>query len=644
MFTFRQRLAALIDNSFDPDVMVEQVGALTKQVPLLYLIGNANAFALSYTHFGIAPLYLTAYLPCVMLACCLMRVAKWRKTRNDLLTVAMARSRLRQLMAMTAVLGSVYAIWSLCLYPYGDVYTKSHVAFFMATTMLGTISCLMHLREAALLLMLAVLIPFMVRFTTTGHPAFTAMAIDFLVITMAMVFILLRYSSDFRSLILSQKRLAALSSENQRIANVDSLTDLPNRRSFFQSLDAITTACEGGACHFALGFIDLDDFKPVNDVYGHGAGDKVLIEVGRRLRSALGTEVLVARLGGDEFGLIVRGQNSHDALIKIGTRICDAIMVPIDLAMGVARVGASVGFGVFDGGTSQHSVLDKADYALYEAKARKCGAVVVFSPRHAADLRRESQLTHTLRRADMQAEFRLDFQPILEVHGGRILAYEALARWTSPVMGEVPPTIFIELAERVGLINRLTEVLFGKALAAARTWPETIGLSFNLSAHDIGTPALIETLRSMISSSGLAPSRITFEITETALVQDFDMALAVMRSLKSIGVSMALDDFGTGYSSLSYVHRLPLDKIKVDRSFVADVTVNQASRDILKTVIDLCRNLMIPCVVEGVETYEQVLVLRALGCTTMQGYYFGRPRSTILAHQDHPKNVAAACA
>ena len=250
---------------------------------------------------------------------------------------------------------------------------------------------------------------------------------------------------------------------------------------------------------------------------------------------------------------------------------------------------------------------------------------MVFSERHESAISLKSLLEQELRRADFDEEMDLKFQPIVEVASQQTVAYEALARWTSPLLGDVSPMDFISAAERMGLITQLTEVLLRKALDAMKTWPAHIELSFNLSIRDLACAESVTRIKTILEASGIAARRIAFEVTETALVNDFDQTCALLNSLREMGAKISLDDFGTGYSSLSYVHRLPLDKIKVDRGFVRDITTDLTSRDIVKSILDLCRNLMITCIVEGVETPEQVLILRALGCTTMQGYYFGRP-------------------
>jgi len=388
--------------------------------------------------------------------------------------------------------------------------------------------------------------------------------------------------------------------------------------------------------------IDLDGFKPVNDVYGHAAGDRVLIEVGRRLRETLGPTALVARLGGDEFGLLLPVSRDEPDVLAKGAAICAAIRQPIALPSGMARVAASIGFALTSAReTSREHLVERADYALYNAKAKHRGMSVIFSAHHENAIREQSQIEQELRRADFDAEMRVLFQPIVDIGRDDTMAYEALARWRSPALGDVPPLAFIAAAERTGQINDLTAVLFAKALVAMAAWPVATGLSFNLSVNDISSPDLIERIRAMIEASAIAPDRIGFEITETALIHDFEEARAVLLRLKTLGVKIALDDFGTGYSSLMYVHRLPLDRIKVDRGFIADIVADRSSRDIVKSIVDLCRNLQITCVVEGVETAEQVTILRALGCRAMQGYFFGRPEAPeVLSALGERENTA----
>ena len=250
---------------------------------------------------------------------------------------------------------------------------------------------------------------------------------------------------------------------------------------------------------------------------------------------------------------------------------------------------------------------------------------MIFSKSHETSIRQASRIEQALRHADMEQELDLAFQPIVDFDTGVPLAFEALARWTSPTLGSVSPGDFVPVAERSGMITRMTPMLLRRALTAAASWPAGIRLSFNLSAQDLASPEQVELLIDVIRKSGIEPSRIDLEITETAVMRDFEQAKRSLTSLNAIGVGLALDDFGTGQSSLSYVHRLPLHKLKIDRSFVVGLEEDGSSRDVVKTILGLCRSLSLHCIVEGVETAEQLLMLRSLGCRAGQGYYFSRP-------------------
>ena len=616
----------------DPIVKRRQLLALSKQLPLLYGILGLNSVALAFTHFSTTPMLLGLMLPTVLVPVCILRAIKWRRLKVSTLSDAEVGRVLDKILTAVSVIGALFTAWSLSLVPYGDAYAQTHVAFFMSITVIGCIFCMMHLRPAALRLTVIVTVPFTLVFLLSGNPVLSAIGLNFCLVAAIMVFILFVYNKDFRDLVHSQEHLASLSRENYRIANLDVLTGLANRRSFFADLQTMIETASEANTRFTLGLIDLDGFKPINDVYGHVAGDALLVEVGRRLTEVLGATVEIARLGGDEFGLILPGTADADAIRAIGAAICHAIQVPLSIPSGSLQVEASVGFASFpDTADSREQLVERADYALYHAKERHRGTAVVFTKEHERAIGARSLVEQELRRADLSAELSLDFQPLVDVSQHRTVAFEALARWTSPVLGRVSPVDFITAAERMGLICRLTEVLLAKACDAMRAWPETMNLSFNLSVHDIASATAIGRIRALILGSGITPSRIALEITETAVMHDFDQARAALLSLKAIGCEIALDDFGTGYSSLSYVHRLPLDKIKVDRSFTAGLTSDKASRDIVKSILDLCRNLKIACIVEGVETLEQGLVLRGLGCTTMQGYHFGRPMAPAAA-------------
>ncbi|GAD50310.1 putative signaling protein [Caenibius tardaugens NBRC 16725] len=343
--------------------------------------------------------------------------------------------------------------------------------------------------------------------------------------------------------------------------------------------------------------------------------------------------------GGDEFALFLSGQVSADRLKRFGEQLCEALRVPFSLGDTPVQISGSLGFASYpDHGTTAAQLYEFADYALYHGKRHRRGGVSVFDTNHSTQMQQDATIEIALRKADLERELSIMFQPIVDVTTGETVAFEALARWKSTHLGEVMPDQFIRIAERGGLINRLTVILLGKALAAAEEWPEDIHLSFNLSAHDLCSPDVMLQIIKLVSEANIDPRRIDLEITETALLHDINQVREAIRMLKFLGCSVSLDDFGTGYSSLSHIHALPFTKIKIDRSFVQAMNTNPASYKIIKSLLALSRDMGIDCVIEGVETEDEMRLLRQLGGNIVQGYYFSAP-----IHQDMIGAYLGAC-
>jgi diguanylate cyclase (GGDEF)-like protein len=629
-----QKIRALFQISADnPELAQSQLRMFTSQVPLLYFVLLTNVVAISYTHFETSPRILTIYGSGLLGLICAVRLSVWVSTRKRKLSTDQVVRRLKSTVALAGILTVLFLFWGACLLPYGDAYAQGQVAFFFAITVIGCIFCLMHVRPAAFVVTIVGVVPGSALLMSLGRPTFVAMGIDWALVSVAMVYIVLRHSSDFANMINMQKELAEkhqetlrLAEENFRLANLDPLTNLPNRRQFFTNLHELLRLGARDHKRFVVGVIDLDGFKSVNDAYGHVTGDQVLVETGSRLKDIRDESVFLARLGGDEFGILIEGGLSEAQIHVYGERICAALRTPFLLSNVTAQIACSIGFATYaEAGTTAELLFERADYALYHAKQHLRGRSAIFSREHETHIRQFASVANGLRSADLDRELSLNFQPIFDVARGKVVAFEALARWDSPELGRIPPDVFIPVAERTDFICHLTQILLRKALACARTWPDDIRISFNLSVRDIISFEAILKIIAVIENSGVIPERIDLEVTETALMRDFDKGSESLRALKAQGVHIALDDFGSGYSSLSYVHRLPLDKIKIDRSFIRDIETPGTSRDIVKTVIDLCRNLKLGCVIEGMETKEQAEILCGLGGVMMQGYYFGKP-------------------
>lgn len=609
-----------------------QVQAVSKQVPVLYLVAIVNTIALAVTHWSYSPDLLVLYVPLLICAVALVRAVVWIRTRNLPLNHKASVKRLRMTVVTTFILALTTTFWAMGLYDTGNALTQSHVTFYIVVTVFGIAVCLIHIPASAVLLTLIVPVPFSLFLLTIDEPVFPVIGFNLLLVSLIVLFIVFINYRHFielveakKSLKEEQREIQKLSNENLRLANHDSLTHIPNRRYFFSKIDDRLLGKVQGAKCFAVGLLDLDGFKAVNDVYGHPTGDKLLIDVANRLLDA-DEAVTLARLGGDEFGLIVDGNRSKEELVALGNRLCGALARPFSISEFCVRISATIGFATFpDIASTSNTLIERADYALYFAKKSSRGYAVVFSQEHETQIKEIRRLEQILRSADLDEEMSLVYQPIVDVGSSRTMGLEALARWNSAELGFVSPSAFVRAAETSGVITRLTMVLLKKALKAAAEWPEDVFLSFNLSPLDLSSPTAVLNLVSLVERSGVRPDRIAFEVTETALMQDFDNSVEALNLLKAMGSKVALDDFGSGYSSLSYVQKLPLDRIKVDRAFINGIESSPASRAIVKTILDLCRNLEVNCVVEGVETDRQLAVLTEIGCDTVQGYYYSRP-------------------
>ncbi|MDV6332981.1 putative bifunctional diguanylate cyclase/phosphodiesterase [Asticcacaulis sp. 201] len=461
--------------------------------------------------------------------------------------------------------------------------------------------------------------------THQGFLSFENSAMTAVMIPTAVILAMVVRQTLFRA-VESRVRAENLRAEAQSMADSDVLTGLPNRRSFFRVIETALRRVSEGEASFHLALIDLDGFKPINDIYGHSVGDTLLIEVGSRLRQVCGEQAFVARMGGDEFAIILNGDVDKAALDTFGRQVCDALRDTYFLGSVTANISGSVGFVCCDSAQLTASqLLERADYALYFAKQNLRGAPVVFTEKHEAEMRDFSQVDQALRSSDLEAELSIMFQPQVDVVENRTISFEALARWNSAKLGSVRPDIFIKAAERSGLITEITLLLLEKSLTVVRGWPEGTRVSFNLSARDLRSGISIANICNTVRQSGIDPRRIEFEITETAMLTDFEQACEALARLKAMGCRIAVDDFGSGYSSFSYIHRLPVDKIKIDRSFVVQLLQHGSALKIIKTIIDLCRNLNLDCVIEGVETQAEMNKLAQVRARYIQGYLFSKP-------------------
>jgi diguanylate cyclase (GGDEF)-like protein len=442
-----------------------------------------------------------------------------------------------------------------------------------------------------------------------------------LIVTVFVVFYLSLASRNARQIEMANRRVLEL-------AQIDALTGLPNRGVFLEQLEAAANAPERPCGDtFSVLMLDLDRFKNVNDSLGHAAGDALLRTVANRLRTALRSTDVLARLGGDEFAIIQAGcEDQRTGSINLAARIAGCIAEPFELLGRQVEVGTSIGIAMApEHGRDGEQLLKKADLALYRSKSAGRNCFTLYDEAMSAELEARNTLEGDLRDAIARCHLEVHYQPFFDVQSGDRRGLEALVRWRHPTKGLIAPDQFIPLAEETGLIVALGEWVLRRACDDAMSWPAGTKVAVNLSPVQFKQADLFEVIQSALSNSGLAPERLELEVTESVLLERAVENHAFMEKLRSIGISLALDDFGTGYSSLSYLTAFPFDKIKIDKSFIGNLTKRHKSSAIISSIVTLARGLDMAVTAEGVETAEQFARLRTLGVNFAQGYLLGRP-------------------
>ncbi|SFM72487.1 bifunctional diguanylate cyclase/phosphodiesterase [Methylobacterium pseudosasicola] len=420
----------------------------------------------------------------------------------------------------------------------------------------------------------------------------------------------------------------------RHLALHDALTDLPNRYLLEQRLGPALEAAALDGTGVAVIYLDLDRFKAVNDLHGHATGDALLVQVAKRMLTELRPSDTLARVGGDEFVAVLTGARAPQRGAEIAGRLVGGLRRPFRIDDHRVEIGASAGIALYPGdGRTAEALLRAADTALYRVKDEGRGAVRFFEAAMDAELQARRQLEHELGGAIARDELRLFYQPIVNARTGEIETFEALIRWQHPERGFVSPAEFIPVAEQADLIGRIGEWVIDTACAAAAAWPQPWRVSVNVSPTQFRQSDVPTVVAAALARHGLAPARLVIEITESVFIQDAAKAVRVLTDLRGLGVRLALDDFGTGYSSLSYLQQFRFDKIKVDQSFVRRLGQHADTLAIVRAIVNLGHNLGLQVTVEGVETAEQLAILRELHCEQMQGYLFARPAPTLPASE-----------
>jgi diguanylate cyclase (GGDEF)-like protein len=416
-------------------------------------------------------------------------------------------------------------------------------------------------------------------------------------------------------------------SEFHASARTDALTGLPNRTAFMRALEQALARRRVGGAPVTVLLLNIDRFKSVNDTYGHAAGDDVLLETARRLGGFREPGITLARLGDDEFAVLLEADGGAVAG-RIGRRLLDCLSAPIETSGGFIRLGATVGLATSnEPAGSGEALLRAADVALCEAKRHARGTVRAFEAGTDQVLDDRRVLERDLCRAMAAGEIVPYYQPLIALNGDHLIGFEVLARWQHPKHGVIPPTSFIPLAEESGRIGKMFDMLLARACADARNWPSDLRLSVNISPMQFAEPHMAARILAILAAASFPPARLELEITESTLVNEVSAARDILHTLRRAGISVALDDFGTGYSSLRHLSDLPVDRLKIDRDFVASAQRNAEDWRLIRAIVQLAGTFNLATTAEGIEAPEMLSTLREIGCDIGQGYLFGRPVS-----------------
>ena len=624
-----------VDSDFEAFQTREQYRTLARMVPLFYgvaVLATTTLFAA--TRAKSSP-FIAFVLAGLLLAVVLIRMLYWlrMRARADVQRLEVMRRDIRQARIVGPALMFGFSLVAAVFVRPDGIVEKSLLLVAIWTTAVATAFCLMRLVRTAVLIITGSTLPLVVTLLADGNDLTYWVAALLVSVSALICHVLIDNSQAFAEIVRSRFVIAGMhkSAEDARkaataIANTDYLTGLPNRR-FLQSLLASRIgAGEDGARPFAVGLLDLDGFKPINDIHGHQVGDAILKQVGDRIAGAMMRRGHAARMGGDEFAVVCEGVGAEEEAIALGREIRKIFAAPFVVGQLSVHLNCTSGFALFPASADQPDRLVRlADIALYRAKAKRRGEISVFDVNDERAAVARARLEQALHKAIADSRIGVSFQPIVDLATGRIRCFEALARWWDPRLGPVSPSVFIPVAEQIGLVEQLSRDLLRKAAKAAAQWPSDVSLSFNLSAEQLSKPSAGFEIVLALKEFGLPPSRFEMEVTETAIMKNLDRARATIDMLRAAGVRAVLDDFGAGHSSLSQLRDLALDKVKIDKSFVESLSDDPKIASLTRAIVDMCRRLDLPCVAEGIERQEQLDELRLAGCEGGQGWLFARP-------------------
>jgi diguanylate cyclase (GGDEF)-like protein len=604
----------------------EQYRTLSNQVPVLYCIVIINCLFMGYAIRGSAGILLTFSVPAIAAPLILIRLWIWRRRSKNPVEIGIAK--LRKMLWGNVIAATVVAFllgnWAVAIMYSAPKEYFAYIPLFVILSMVTCAYCLKALPAATYSVMIMVTTYVSIAMIMTSDAKLIGITANIILVACLIIYMVGKEFEQLRHLVDSRSIMVEQRADATRLANRDPLTDMPNRRAFLDALyERKRNAPEKSV---SVIMIDMNGFKPINDTYGHAAGDLLLVSMGRCLTNVVANTGVVARLGGDEFAVLFTNGEEAEWAYKQAQLMIYEIHKPIMLQQHEIRMAAA--FGIAHKSQMPDDpmeLMQNADVALYKAKMNKFSAIGMFENSMAESFRRRTLIEQALSDENQMDQIDLNFQPIFALADGKHIGFEALARWEHPNLGTISPTEFVGAAERNGLATKLTIHLFRQAIAVAKQWDESKRLSFNISGSGLGTSHLDSIIPIIMKTEQFDPSRLSIEVTETALLRDTAAAQKILSRLQSIGVRIALDDFGAGYASIGYLQEMHFDDIKLDGSLISNIVTNAKSRELLIGVLHLCKAVGADVTAEMVETTDQLELLKTLPITNIQGYLVGKP-------------------
>lgn len=626
-------------NPATDDFLLGQYHALRRQIPLMYAVMFINVLFLGIATFRDVPWGMSFGIPILVSLVIVARALLWMRRRTIVASPAQVRRYLRGTIVSAAVLSMIFGIWGSVLFNEAEPVRSVSIALYVFVGAISCCFCLQALPMAGYMVLLFGVLPVTVRLFFASNWSLFSVGANFLIVAILILRTLSTNHAGFKQVLQSradmlveQERSRAAELAAQDLAYRDPLTGLANRRALSEHLDRILDRSDPRT-HLYLFLLDLDLFKGVNDAYGHGAGDRLLDAVAQRLTLVVDPAGQAFRLGGDEFAVTLELRHKdYQNAVEMADRLVREMAAPFSLAPFSHHISASIGIAHFPtDAADRETLMQHADIAMYAAKSEGRSRHRFFERSMGEALAERAVLERQLRADFGTGAFYPCYQPIVNLASERIVGFEMLARWTRPDGTEIEPDRFIPVVEECGLIDALMLALLEQVCIDARDWPAELTIAINVSPIQFRDRWLAEKILALLTRQGFPARRIGLEITENALIADPVAAQRIIKSLRNQGVSLALDDFGTGFSSIQHLRMLAFDKLKIDRSFVANVDSDKAAHRMVSAIIRLAESLQLSVVAEGVETASVRDTLHRLGCQEAQGYLLGMPLSAAEA-------------